>query len=713
VFWPNVVVIGLTVGSIYALYGLGITLIYKATRVPNFAHGAIGMLGAYLFFKTWERSQDALRIKTVTLRLPFIEASKLEFVPPSLPMWAAFVVALGGIALVGLLVSRVLRPLEGAPTVLLIVATLGLASIVTGFVSDWFSPNAEIVPQVVPEGYHTVGGVTFSNDAVAFAAVSLALAFGFGAFFRRTNLGIAIRATADSREVSRLLGINANAVAGFAWAVGSMLAAVAAVLLTPRNQLDQAYLFTLIVPGFAAALFGGFTSLIGTFCGGLVLGLVESVVIAAPWPEGFLQQLFTKAGTSQMVGFVVIVAVLMTRPPFIFKGIRVEEESGVGLARTKAGLGPEDDTRRRLDRIGALPVLLRDWMLGRWLLAGMIVAAFLGVAGFAVSYWSTVLASGVVFSVIALSVIVLTGWTGQISVAPLTFAGAGAWATALVAGNLGLPFWLAILAGGLVGVPIALIVGIPALRLRGFFLAIATMAFALAAERWLFTLPALTDRNKIPRGVLSEQLSQPIFLVSLLVAGLLFLGLRNLAGTRVARAWYALRDSENTAIAMGIDPVRYKLLAFVVSGFVAGIGGALFGYVNRILYAPSFSLQFSLSYVLFAVIAGVGELFGAFLVGVFQVLPAIFAAPASGVNQAPFILAGVNALVIAILYPNGLAAFYRRLVRPFHPSERIAWASAEGEEEQAPAAAVASQTEIDLTEVAERVEREHVAVTGG
>src|SRR6266550_289358 len=186
-------------------------------------------------------------------------------------------------ALFGLGISRLMRLLEGAPTILLIVATLGLVSIITGLLSDLFSPNSEIVPQVVPEGYHNIGGIRFDNSAVALIAIALLIAVGLTIFFKRTDLGIALRATADSREVSRLLGINANVVASVAWVAGSMLACIAAILLTPRNQLDQIFLFTFTVPGFAAALFGGFTSMVGTFIGGLVLGVVESLVIAAPW----------------------------------------------------------------------------------------------------------------------------------------------------------------------------------------------------------------------------------------------------------------------------------------------------------------------------------------------------------------------------------------------------------------------------------------------
>ena len=138
-----------------------------------------------------------------------------------------------------------------------------------------------------------------------------------------------------------------------------------------------------------------------------------------------------------------------------------------------------------------------------------------------------------------------------------------------------MPFWVVVPLTGLVTVPFALLVGIPALRLRGFYLALATMAFAVAAEEWLFTQSGLTNRNTITPGILRDDLQQPAFLMSLFVAAVVFIGVRNVNRTRVGRAFRAIRDSENTAISMGIDPVRYKLLAFAIGAFLAGAAGAV------------------------------------------------------------------------------------------------------------------------------------------
>src|SRR5205807_6299556 len=260
------------------------------------------------------------------------------------------------------------------------------------------------------------------------------------------NLGIAIRATADSREVSRLLGINASAVASFAWAVGSMLACIAGILIVSAaaGTLGFITLIVLILPGFTAAMFGGFNSMIGTFLGGLTLGVAEKVFIGINWPAGTLRDMFSAAGAPSFVAFLVVIVVLMTRPKFIFKGVRVDEDTGVGFGRTTSGLQLEDIVRRCLDRRNALGLMLSDWRLGRWILGLMAVGALFAVPVFAVSYWSGVLGDAVYYGLIALSLITLIGWTGQINLAPLAFAGVGAWTAAILSTSAHLPFYVVI-----------------------------------------------------------------------------------------------------------------------------------------------------------------------------------------------------------------------------------------------------------------------------
>jgi branched-chain amino acid transport system permease protein len=718
--WAQIVVAGLFVGTVYALYGLGITMVYKATRVPNFAHGAIGTVGAFVFYKTWKGSQPRLQIKHLHFQIPFADPkagwSHWDPVTPRLPLLASLVLALAVSVLLGVLIERLfMRYLVGAPTIGLIVATVGLFILITGLAIDLFNQQSEQVPSMIPEHIYKLGSLRFFLSDVVVGLIALGLAIGLGAFFRYSNLGIAIRATADSRETARLLGINANRVASFSWGAGSAMATLAAILIISRGNgnLDFTALTLLILPGFTAAMFGGFIGLVGTFLGGLALGVTEAVFIGINWPKGFLRDMFSSAGVPQFVSFMVVIIVLMTRPKFIFKGVRVDEDSGVGFGRSSSGLQPEDFIRRTLDRRNALTLLLKDWTLGRWILAtGLIIAALVAPI-FTVSYWSTVFGSAVFYGLIALSIVVLTGWTGQISLAALAFAGAGAFGSAILSTDAHLPFWAVMPLSGLIGVPLAVLIGVPALRLRGFFLALATLAFMVACESWLFTQGFLTDNNDVTRGRLQVSLSQPAYYMSLFFAAIVFLGVRNLGRTRVARAFHAIRDSENTAVSMGIDPVKYKLLAFALSGFIAGIAGGSFGYMNLKVVSGSFTFFASLTFITYAVIAGIALLSGSVLVPVlFVLLPVLTARTTTGTNQSVFILSGYLAVRAVIDYPNGVAGFWSRLLRPFSPSERVAWTTDESGNGPAPEAAVAS-VETDDAELFQHAAEELVEVAGG
>jgi branched-chain amino acid transport system permease protein len=701
VFWVNVVVGGLFAGAIYALYGLGITLIYKSTRVPNFAHGAVGAVGAYVFFKTWDGAHNAIHIHQARFAIPWSGLS-YHLTYPSLPLPLSLLLALGVTALIGLAIDRyVMRHLVGAPTIGLIVATVGLLILIVDLAIDVFNQFAEQVPPVVHEGFHKVAGVRFANDDIVIVVVSVVIAAFFTWFFRYTNLGIAIRATADSREVARLLGINAARVSAFSWSAGSMLACIAAILIINRSagQLGFIILILLILPGFTAAMFGGFTSMLGTFLGGLVLGVVEAVFVAIHWPAGTLRDMFSAAGAPTFVSFVVVIAVLMTRPKFIFKGVRVDEDSGVGFGRSRSGLSYEDIGRRFLDKRNYLQLLLADWQLGRWLLGFAALAAVLLIPIFTVPYWSGVLGDAVFYSLIAVSLVVLIGWTGQLNLCPLAFAGVGAWTAAILSSSAHLPFWLVMPCCGLVAIPFALLIGLPALRLRGFFLALATMAFAFAAEQWLFTQSFLSNRNQVSPILGRGDLNQPAYYLLLFTAAMVFLALRNLQGTKVARAFRAIRDSETTAVAMGIDPVRYKLLAFAVSGAIAGLAGGGAGYLHIKIQAQNFTFLGSLSLLVYTVIAGITLLGGAMLMPIGAwIIPTLIIPSTAEVNNGPFILGAFLAIRTVIDYPNGVAGFWARFLRPFHGSERVAWASAEQEGAPAPPAAEAAATQDEAVE---------------
>jgi hypothetical protein len=189
----------------------------------------------------------------------------------------------------------------------------------------------------------------------------------------------------------------------------------------------------------------------------------------------------------------------------------------------------------------------------------------------------------------------------------------------------------------------------------------------------------------------------------------LFLLVRNIQRGRVARSFFAIRDSETTAVSMGIDPVRYKLVAFGLAGMIGGIAGSLLAYVKPSIQPIDYFFTASLTWVLATVLSSITVLGGAVLAGfLFSVLPQLIASPTSGVNQAPVILGGISAILTVTDYPNGLASFFSRLVRPFDPGESIAWASAEdGDVNPAAARAEADHHDDDFALAGKRGPGDH------
>ena len=669
--------IGLVVGCIYALYGLGLTVVYKATRVPNFAQGAMGTIVAFVFYKCWGGSG----IKTALLnhdgfyfKIPFLghhSWGRLTMIPPSMPMWEAFLVSMVVAVILGLVIARIMRPFARASTVTLMIVSFGLFTVLLGLAYDAFSGYGSQVHHLVPiVGHvHQFHGFFCNDEQLMIIGVTLVLTVALAAFFRYTHLGVAIRSVADDRDVSRLLGINVNVVSAVSWVLGAVLAGIAGILLSPLISLDLEVLTGLIVFGFVASLLGGFRSLPGTLLGGIVLGVIEQVIISSP-----LKSVTWLPPLKNIIPFVAIVLLLLTRPKWIFSGIRVDEESGVGGASvTFGGQAPaEDRLRAVLRRHAALWVTLRDWKVARWILGTALLGFLLVFPIFSTGYWSAVLTTGVIFTLVALSLVILTGWAGQVSLCQYAFVGVGAFTAAVLSGTAHLPFWLVVPLVVLLSLPFSLLIGIPSLRLRGFFLALVTLAFAVAIDLDIFQWHTMKQHSSVQWGGLGGtrihrpfSIDSEVFYLSLAVALACFFVAYNLRRSRTGRAFLAIRDSEPTAIAFGINPTKYKLIAFCVSGAVAAAAGAVYGYLYVNMDASGFFFVFSITFIGYGVLMGLSESLGAVLVGFFgAVLPQLIAQPVNGENQSFPIITGVLLILTVYSYPTGMAGFLKRLVRP-------------------------------------------------
>ncbi|MDQ1403648.1 MAG: hypothetical protein QOG03_1964, partial [Actinomycetota bacterium] len=579
--------IGVSRGFVYGLLALGIVLIYKGSRTINFAHPYFGLLAAFLCWWMTDRAGF----------LPFAAGSRPRFA-------LAALIAIGLVALNGYGIEHsMMRRLRGSPRLVMLVATIALAQGTVGIVTLLFNrdQDAANTSRTLPALLHvsfTVGNrVVTGADIQVFLTVAIVGICG-GLFFRLSKFGVGIRAAAENGEAARLLGISIDRVSTFTWVVGSILAAIAGILITEvRNSLDIATLSTgFLVRGLAAALVGGLTSLPGAIIGGLVVGLAESLI----------QWQFSAPGVPETILFVVVLVVLLVRPGGLF-GQREETEDKVSFVPT----------------IRQLPARLRGTAgdLGTRYLAALVVIFMCLLSLVTGPSVNGIFISVVVFAIVGVSLTVLMGFSGQISLGHWGLAGVGAFTLADLFTRLHVPYLIALPASFVMGMIVALIIGFSALRIRGLYLAIATLAFNLAAEVFIFRSQIV---GRSTRGVqitppklgpfdLYSPSHRPLFFLSVICLGLSLVLARNLARSRSGRGFFAIRENEKAAATLGVELTRYKLLAFAVSGGIAALAGAIAATQLGQAAAGDWDTGRSLLLVAMVMIGGLGSLSGAIL----------------------------------------------------------------------------------------------------
>ena len=585
--------IGVSAGLVYGLLALGIVLVYKGSRTINFAHPFFGLLCAYLTW--WLASRGVLFGVTI-----------VPFAADSGPRYAVALVL--GLVLIGLwgfgAERRVMWPLRSQPRLVTLVATIALAQGTFGAALILFNRNEDQasefkrLPSLVTASVQVGSRVVTGADIQVLVVVPLVCLL-LALFFTRSRFGIAIRAAAENGEAARLVGISAERVSTFTWVTGALLAGLAGILITQvRGVLDISTLSSgFLVRGLAAALVGGLTSLPGAVVGGLFVGVSESML--RWWTND-------QPGVSETLLFAVVIGILIFRPGGLF-GKREETEDKVAFVPT----------------LKELPAKLRNTSAAkavsgsRWLFVGFAVLISLVTN----SKTNGIFTEVAVYAMVGVSLTVLMGFTGQISLGHWGLAGVGAFTVANLATRAGLPWLLSLPLVVVAGMLISLVIGLPALRVRGLYLAIATLAFNLAAEFYLFksrlvggsTAGIVVDRPKYGPVDLGSTTNRPIFLFALAMLLLSILVARNLSRTRTGRAFFSLRENEKAAATLGVDITRYKLLAFAVSGGIAALAGAI--YVTYLGFAESTTWTTGRSLILIAIImiGGLGSLYGPIL----------------------------------------------------------------------------------------------------
>lgn len=616
----DVVVLGAIQGLLYGALAIGIVLVYRAQRFVNFAQANLGLLSSVLLSKM-----------VLDLGVPYLLA---------LP------VALAAGALLAVAVElTVIRRLFGAPKLVLMVGSIFLAQLLLiPRLVKGINPDQQ---KVVLEGYPTpfdasvnVGSLVVNAPDLLIVAVVPLVVTVLALFLRLSPYGQAIRAAADNPEAARLAGISVTRMSTLVWLIAGLLSAVTAILNAPKvgTFVLGGTGASVLVRALAAGLIGRMTSLPLAFGAGIGIGVVEAVTFAN----------FTGGGVVELVVFVIVMGALLLRSRELSRATRD--------AAGSINFGAEP---RALPRaVAALPGVRRLALAGG--LGALVLAAvlpLLPVLGLNTSAKTFLLTTVTVYCLVGLSLCLLTGWGGQVSLGQFALVGVGAFAASRLSTLYDLPVPLVLPAAGLVGALVALLVGLPAVRIQGLFLAVSTLAFAVLAQGFVFQQSFFVGT---PGGVFIER---PGYLRSDRAVYYLGLGLvvaatllvRNVRASASGRMLLAVRDNDRAARSDGVSATGTRLVAFALAGFLCAVAGVVYAYAYQRYVSTNFGPDQSFTMVTMAVIGGLGSLPGALLGPVFVFgVPVLFYGQETS-QLAQFLVGGGGGLLVLMFFPRGLA----------------------------------------------------------
>jgi branched-chain amino acid transport system permease protein len=582
-YWVRSLILGMLV----AMLAMGMALVYRANRVVNFTQDQLGgvpngFAASFILFWGW---------------------------PYFLGLTAGLVLAL----VAGLLVEFFLiRRFRNAPRLVLTVATLGIRQLLllcTILVPRWWGENLgqkRIPPPFdwrldwswSPWPFQDAGFFLNGHDLMAAILAPAALILVV-LFLRFSRLGLAIRAAAERRDRAALLGIPVHRLNTVVWAVATTLSFLALFLKSGIEGVPfiDASSLIMLAQALAALVIGRLDNLVVVPIAAITLSMLSAGV---EWRFGNSLAIYPAMA-------VVILIVLLVQPRSTLRRDTDVVASWSGAEEIRplpadvAGHASVATVRATLVAAGALVVLL----LPRVASVGLITKA---TAVF-------------VFGMIGLSLVVLTGWAGQVSLGQMAFAGVGAAVATTCTTRWDVDLLLALVAGGATGGLTAFLVGLPALRLRGLYLAVTTLAFAMAAENWLLNGRFFGWFPRAEQGLglnplfgrLSLDSPTRFYYFALAVLVVTYLALRGVRHSRTGRVIIAMRDNERAAQSYSVQPVRAKLTAFAVSGTVAGVAGAVYSHFLNSFSSAQYGVGDSFAVFISAVVGGLGSLGGGLL----------------------------------------------------------------------------------------------------
>ena len=591
--------IGISSGCVFAIAASGLVLTYTTTGVFNFAHGGVGMVAAFVYYQL---NREV-----------------------GVPVPLALILVLGVLApVMGLLLERILRSFRGAPAGTTLTVTIAITILLIGVAQyTWQSSGQDRVPtNLFGDRTVSIAGGNLDWDEVAFFLIAIAVAVGLRYLLRATRTGIAMRAVVDNADLAALTGAPPVTIARTSWVLGSVLAAAAGVLYSPTaGYLDAVNLTFFVLSAYGAAVFGRLRSLPLTFAGAIVLGLVSE---------------FAKTGFPK----TALWGHLQVGIPGIFLFL-------VLLALPEAKLSVGRLVSRDTPRVPGLPATL--------VRAAVFIPAVALLASIAGDNLGD-LSLALVYAVLLLSLVLLTGYSGQISLAQYVFFGLGALAMGKVAGGDSI---LGMAAAAAIAVPLGVVTALPAMKLQGLYLALVTFALAQVARDVIFQDPNTYGSGPVQVGRLeifgiSFAGNEAFAVLCGIVFALVAVGVLALRRGAFGRRLAAMRDSQAACATLGLDVRRTKLAVFTLSSAIAGLAGALYGGLGFSASQLQFEPLFNVLLFLFAFVGGITTITGALLGGVlFAALPFV---QSEYPEFSGLVFAAIAVTAVALgKQPNGMA----------------------------------------------------------
>ena len=600
----SLLVAGIVSGAIYAVSASGLVVTYNTTGIFNFAHGAMGMILAYLFWQCWQGW--------------------------GWNVWVSLAITLlVGAPLLGAIVERaVMRPLYGASLSIRLAVTLGLLLVLVAVANIVWNPaNSQYdTPNIVNGNPLTLAGINLSGGDLVTVGVAVAVAVFLRLFFKRTRTGVAMRAVVDDPSLAQLAGAPSGRISAYAWMIGVMFAGLGGILLVQNSQtMDITTLTVLVIYGYAAAVVGRLRSLPFTFLGAMILGLANSMSIGYA-PSGVRNDL------NEALPMIMLFLALLFIP-----------EVRLVIGRV---------AKVRPPRVASL----RTTVVG----AAVIVVAAVALGGVLQGNNLFTLGNALVLSILALSLVPLSGYAGQVSLCQFSFLGLGAVTMHWVDGGGSV---LGVVAAMGVCAAVGAVLALPALRLRGLYLALATLSFAVLMDQVFFTNTSVMGvGGSIPVGrpdIFGMRFStnRAFDVLLAVVLALCMVGVGALRRGRYGRRLVSMNDSPAACSTVGLSLTLTKLSVFAFSAAMAGLAGALYGGLNTEVSASAFDFLLSIAIFAGLTLTGVNLLTGAAMTGIFLAVGPVIGAHLPQIPD--FTQLGIGVGVVSIgRNPNGIGRLY-------------------------------------------------------